>query len=211
MREMMARVVESLHPQFFVVDARGRLEGIIQAAEIRQVLFDPTLADLVIARDLLQPPEGHLYPDDTLDQAMRLFGTSSREEVAVLERNSGGRFLGVATRENCIRSYNRAIARADVAGELAAASNLVGRVHEIPVSEGFRLLEVEAPTPYIDHPLKELMLPQRHQVQVLLVRRPRPSGGEAESHMPRADLVIRPGDRLLVGGTPEAIRKFKRD
>jgi CIC family chloride channel protein len=208
MAQLTERVLESPHSQFFV-EENGKLLGVIYATEIRQMVFDQTLNDLVIARDLVEPTALALHPDDTLDQAIRLFSQSSLDEIPVLDRQDRHHILGVVTHADCINAYNRAVAKMDAAGEIAFGSRMLGQVREIQISDRFRLIELEVPSSYLGKTLEELALPARHGVQVLLVRRrPRPEGAP-DPIVPRADLVLRSGDRMLLGGAPEAIAPFR--
>ncbi len=209
MSDLVSRAVESPHTQFFVKDGKGKFVGVIHAAEVRRVLFERSLGGVVIAADLMEPVAMYLVPDDSLDQAMRLFGQSSSEEIPVVDHLEPGELLGVLSRADCIDAYNRAISRLDAAGEIAYGSKLLGRTHEITVSEGFRMLELEAPSAFHGKDLRSLELPTRHGVQVLLVRRTHLPKGTLDSIPPRADLVLRPGDHLILAGPPEAIARFK--
>lgn len=206
---LMNRVVESSHSQYFVRDQEGKLLGVLHAAELRRVLFDTSLASVVIAQDLMEPCTIYLYSDDSLDQGMRLFGQSSQEEIPVLDRDRPDHLLGILTHADCIRAYNRAIARLDIAGEIASASGLLDRVREIQVSDRFRLLELEAPARFHGVTLRSLELPKAYGVQVLLVRRRGPGKEGLQSIQPAANLVLQPGDRLVIGGPPETISAFR--
>jgi CIC family chloride channel protein len=209
MNTLINRVVESPHDQFFVKDDEGRLMGVIHAAELRRAFFDRNVAPLVIAQDLVEPCTTHLYPDDSLDQAMRLFGQSSQEEIPVVEKSRPDHLLGIVTHADCIRAYNRAVARLDAAGEIALSSHILGRVSEVSVSERFRLLELEVPARFHGKTLLHLELPRTYGVQVLLVRRKTDPKEEMHAIPPRAGLTLQPGDRLVIAGTPEAVAAFR--
>ena len=126
MSDLVSRAVESPHTQFFVKDGKGKFVGVIHAAEVRRVLFERSLGGVVIAADLMEPVAMYLVPDDSLDQAMRLFGQSSNEEIPVVDHLEPGELLGVLSRADCIDAYNRAISRLDAAGEIAYGSKLRG-------------------------------------------------------------------------------------
>ncbi len=209
MSELVSRAVESPHTQFFVLDGEGRLRGVIHAAEVRRVLFEKSLGDLIIAADLMEPSTMFLVPDDSLDQAMRLFGQTSGEEIPVVDRADHAKLVGVVSRADCIEAYNRAISRLDAAGEIAYGSRLLGRTRDITISPGFRMLELEAPSGFHGKDLRSLELPGRFGVQVLLVRRKGPGSDSMESIPPRAGLVLKPGDRLILAGAPEAVSRFQ--
>ena len=91
----------------------------------------------------------------------------------------------------------------------SSLGRVLGLVREIQISDRFRLIELEVPSSYVGKTLEELGLPARHGVQVLLVRR-RPDPAEApDPIVPRADLVLHAGDRILLGGAPEAVAPFR--
>ena len=210
MTQLGNQAVESPHSEFFVQDDGGMLLGTIHASEVRRVIFDQGLGDLIIARDLVEPSTLYLTPHETLDQAMRLFGHSSTEEIPVIDGAVTRKLLGSVTRADCIAAYNRAVSRLDAAGEIAYGSDLLGRTREVRVSDGFRLLETEAPASFHGKDLRSLELPTQHGLQVLLIRRNPSHGANPEAVLPRANLVVRPGDRLILGGPPEAVRRFQK-
>ncbi len=204
------QAVESPHSEFFVKDDQNKLLGTIHASEVRRVIFDQGLGDLIIARDLVEASTLYLTPDETLDQAMRLFGHSSTDEIPVIDGPVTKNLMGSVTRFDCIEAYNRAVSRLDAAGEIAYGSNLLGRMREVRVSDGFRLLEVEAPVSFYGKDLKSLELPKLHGLQVLLVRRRPSPDASPEGVLPRANLVVRAGDRLILGGPPDAVTRFQK-
>jgi len=208
MSQLTERVMESPHSQFFVED-NGKLLGVIYATEIRQMIFDQSLNDLIIARDLVEATDICLFPEDTLDQAIRLFSKSSLDEIPVLDRQDRNHILGVITHADCINAYNRLVAKMDAAGEIAYGSRVLGLVREIQISDRFRLIELEVPASYVGKSLEELGLPARHGVQVLLVRRRHRPEAAADAVLPSADLVLKTGDRMLLGGAPEAVAPFR--
>ena len=73
----VARVIERLSGTQFqtapVLDAEGRLLGVVSLEEVLQAADSPELRQLVLAVDLMRGRVTPLRPDDSLEEAMAQF------------------------------------------------------------------------------------------------------------------------------------------
>lgn len=69
--ELLKFIAHSRYDRFPVVDDRGHFLGMIDYTEIRNLLFEPTLAPLVVAGDLVTSVQKSLTPDQPLRVALK--------------------------------------------------------------------------------------------------------------------------------------------
>jgi CIC family chloride channel protein len=98
-----------------VVDADGRLVGLVTAEHLRPVFDERQLDRFVVASDLAAPPLV-LLPDDDLYRAHELFRQSSCPQLPVVEPEDGedprrGRIVGMLDYRDMMRAYELELAR----------------------------------------------------------------------------------------------------
>ena len=98
-----------------VVDADGRLVGLLTAEQIRPVLDEHQLDSFIVAGDIAAPPMV-LQPDDDLFRAHELFRASGCPQIPVVlaadpEDPCAGRIVGMLDYRDMMRAYERELAR----------------------------------------------------------------------------------------------------
>jgi len=125
------------------------------------------------------------YPDETLDQAVLRMASCGLRQLPVVGRGRERRLLGMLQRRDVLTAYSRVLSTPrDV---LRAVERYATRVVEV---------ELGAHAPAVGKALRELSLPPKGVI-ASVVRNGR-------AIIPRGDLVLEAGDRLLVVTTPEA-------
>ena len=85
-------------------------------------------------------------------------------------------------------------------------------VTQFELGEGYSLAQVVAPEKFYDKTLAQLSLRQKHNVNVVAIRRKEPPQSddiqEAVISLPMGDTVVQPGDMLLLVGNDSAMRAF---
>ena len=105
LKEVISRTRESYFP---VIDQTGRLTGILNLNDIRYVLFEDGLSDLVVVGELAGPPV-FIRPEDDLFQALSKFIDSGYGQLPVAETNNGRNILGLLAHEDLINAYRQQI------------------------------------------------------------------------------------------------------
>ncbi len=98
-----------------VVDASGRLVGLLTAEQIRPVIDESQLDGFVVAGDIAAPPMA-VFEDDDLNRAQELFRASGCAQIPVLESKAGDetdatRIIGMLDYRDVMRAYERELAR----------------------------------------------------------------------------------------------------
>jgi CIC family chloride channel protein len=109
LREVIA---DSEGIDFPVVDEDNRLTGILSINQVRQVLFEDSLGDLVVVGDIASRAY-FVTPEEDLYTALQRFLESGHDHLPVVETQDGHRILGILRHEEVIGAYHREVIRRD--------------------------------------------------------------------------------------------------
>jgi CIC family chloride channel protein len=209
-KDLAPRLLADAGLELQVVDEEHRLVGTVSLRDVRGLLLDlETLGSLVVVEDVAREDAPFILPTDNLDLAMHLFGRTHRDVLTVCSDAETKTVVGIVTRDALIDTYNRRIFHADLAGGFGSIVDAVQEGRSLEVVGGVHLAEVEVPFSLVGRTLKEADVRRRWGVEVLLIHTVGPPGTQLEGRpgkLPAPDVRLFPGDRLLVMGTPEAIR-----
>ena len=99
LRRLITNTRESYFP---VVDDRFRLIGILPLPDIRPVIFEESISDLLILRDLVSPPVS-VAPDDSLSDALLKFLETGYGRIPVEDNETG--VIGMLGLEDLLARY----------------------------------------------------------------------------------------------------------
>ena len=101
----LRRLITNSRDSFFpVVDDRFHLVGILSLPEVRGVIFEESISDLLILRDLVLPPVS-VGLDDTLSEALVKFLETGFESIPIEDKESG--FIGTLRLEDLLARYQQ--------------------------------------------------------------------------------------------------------
>ncbi len=106
LRGILSIVAGSRHDYFPVVDGHGLMNGALTFQELREVLFEEGLKELVVAKDVASPPHMWLTKDDTLGTAIGLLGRRDVAALPVMEQRRSRRVVGLVKRDDVLAAYN---------------------------------------------------------------------------------------------------------
>jgi hypothetical protein len=144
---------------------------------------------------------------------MHLFGRTHRDELPVCKDPESKAIVGIVSRDAVIEAYNQRIFQADLTGGFSSLVSAVHAGRTVEVLGGLHLGEVEVPPALFDKTLAEADLRRSLSVEVVMIQTPDVEEDGIEGRtgkFPAPEVRLRPGDRLLVLGTPEAIEELKR-
>ncbi len=205
------RMVHSGHDQFFVVDRHDELQGSFSLQNLRELLVEPDLPDLIVAADICRSDVPAVTPDDNLDLVMHLFGQHDVAELAVVSRQNPRVLLGSLRQRHVIEAYNKEIFRLDLTGGFHSIATAAGRDRGLAVLAGYQLVEVGVPYGFVGKTLREVNVRARYGVEIILVRKPLDAAENVDRRpgaFPHAGYRFEAGDSLLVLGTKRAIQRF---
>jgi chloride channel protein, CIC family len=105
--EIVHTLAKTTQQYFPVVDANNRLVGIFSADDVRTWLYNETIWQLAVARDVMISKIVSVTPDDDLNTALERFTQLNLDELPVLDPDDPGQFLGMLRRKETIAAYNR--------------------------------------------------------------------------------------------------------
>jgi CIC family chloride channel protein len=212
-RELVDLTVNSAHASFFVVDQKSRLMGTISVHDVRKLIYEADeLEPIVVAHDLMNPVRHVFVPDDTLDTVMGAFGDMNIEELPVVEDKEEQRFIGVVSKSDVIKAYNRAIFKRDMITSMSTSMNSLSELKRVRMANGQELSEIEIPGEFGGQTLGKLQLRRRFGLEVILIK-------QNYSHQTKewgnvmtatADYSFKLGDTILLMGAQDSIDELSR-
>lgn len=184
-----------------VVGSDGEFVGLIVTRDLLALLGGGAeLGPLVNAFDIAQINCPQLTADRNLDFASQLMEQERLDEIPVVEKRSGGPFLGLVTRQHIAQALNR------VSVSLSA---LATRDQNIYWATGYRVTRLEVPAAADGITVRALDARARFGVTLLALQ----SGDDPDAgFVPVApDRRLKTGDLVVAAGRPADIRRFERE
>ena len=99
----LVKTIKNSHRNIFpVVNSDGTFEGIVKMDDIRQIMFDTSLYDKTLVRDLMFMPQNIIEFDEPMESVARKFQESGRYNIAVMK---DGKYMGFVSRAKVFSSY----------------------------------------------------------------------------------------------------------
>ena len=105
--EVLHFVERSRYNHFPVIDDDDRLVGVIHFADIREMLYDPLMRDLVTAVDLANPTTRALPVDMPLTEALAVFRRIDVGSLPVVDQAGSRHVVGVIEQRDLLRALHR--------------------------------------------------------------------------------------------------------
>jgi hypothetical protein len=184
-----------------VVGADGELAGLIVTRDLLALLGGGAeLGPLVNAFDIAQAHCPAVTSDQNLDFTSQLMEQERIDEIPIVDKPHGGRFLGIVTRQHIAQALNR------VSVSLSA---LATRDQNIYWATGYRVTRLEIPEAAAGVTVRAIDARARFGVTILALQ---------SSEDPEAGFVpvgpdrrLKAGDLIVAAGRPADIRRFERE
>ncbi len=111
LNHLLHLIKESTHSYFPVLNKEEELVGIMSLRDIRHILLEESLMDLVIAKDIMTEDVITLASDQNLYDAMGTFGIKDIGQLPVVDKDNPKRVVGMLRRTDVIVAYNNAVLR----------------------------------------------------------------------------------------------------
>ncbi|HKQ48140.1 MAG TPA: chloride channel protein [Phycisphaerae bacterium] len=110
LRELVAQLRPGTRPVFAVAEGQ-RLRGLISVTDLRRIMAEPGLAEVVIASDIMTTQLEAVLPDEDAYTALAQLARTHHDVLPVVQRGSRGRWLGMLTRERIFERVREGVAR----------------------------------------------------------------------------------------------------
>jgi len=200
---------------FFVGDSDGRLLGVIDLHDLKDVLGDPDLADpsianLIIAGDLVREIP-FVTPEESLASVNEKLWLRDLGWLPVVESPATRKFLGMVTRRDLLGAFERESLRQSHLFARVSRAGLDGgrEVDYFELPEQHRLSQLDVAPDLVGRTVGETALRSRFGITILAIKRLGRDGLERR-FVPAATDRLERGDRLVVLATEDAIARFSR-
>ncbi len=106
--EMLIKLVTGSQDSYFpVVDARGQLIGILSINDLRAILFEQSLAKVVVARDVATLNVVTVSWDESLQDALYKMIQLNVDELPVTRADAPGKIAGMISKRDIISHYHQ--------------------------------------------------------------------------------------------------------
>ena len=72
---------------FPVVDLQGRVTGILSVNDVRELMFEESVHDLIVAKDVATPNVVRVFGQDSLQEALDKMARLKVDELPVVKEN----------------------------------------------------------------------------------------------------------------------------
>ncbi|MDQ6975386.1 MAG: chloride channel protein [Mariprofundaceae bacterium] len=94
-----------------VIDAKGRMLGIVTFVDLQHWLLDATLDQIVVAAEVANRHVISVSEDDSLLDAIRILDRESFEQMPVMSATKEGEMLGILSRNAVFSTYHKLIVK----------------------------------------------------------------------------------------------------
>lgn len=187
---------------FHIVDRYNKYVGCFSLNQLKRAFSEKEILGSVIIAEDLAVPNIYVDQEDNLEQAMKMFGRYEIEEIPVLKNHQ---LMGVLKRKDIIEAYNHEIQKREAASGLVQKLKFTQLTKTFDIGDGYKIMEIDAPSKFWDKTLKQLDLKAEYGVDVLLIKRKYPP---QTIPIPSAQVTLKKGDLLVLAGLGENISKL---
>ena len=210
--DILEKVIHANEPSYYVIDDDGIFKGSFNVHDIKEIMNEPSLAGLVVAKDLVPiSVNPSIGVSSSLAQCMKKFSLYDAEEMAVVDSDESVRFVGRIGRKDIMNLYNREILRQGTSGLNFIQSKLADKPiaqKYVNLPDGFEINLICVGSLMHMKTMQELDLRRNYGVTVVAINR-RSENGEREVIIPDHVAGLKVGDKLVVMGRIEDLKRLK--
>ncbi|OGC01191.1 hypothetical protein A2V82_03990 [candidate division KSB1 bacterium RBG_16_48_16] len=104
--DLLQHISHSRYDRFPITDENNQFVGLIDYADIRDVLFDASLTHLVLAKDIMKPKSITLRPEQTLGEVLSIFRQHSNITfLPVLDGEESRKLVGIISQNDVLAAF----------------------------------------------------------------------------------------------------------
>jgi chloride channel protein, CIC family len=205
--DIVATFLNTRSLYLYVGDEEGRLLGVVDLHDIKEMLPERDISSLVIAEDLVSEIP-FVTPNEPLTSVNEKLWFRDLGQLPVVDAPESRRFLGIVSRRDLLGAFDREILQRNRLTARVRFGDDLSQVGYFDLPEQHRLMQVDVPPEIAGRTVAEASLRQRFGVSVLAVKRLTRQGVERR-FVPQPGDRLEAGDVLIVLGTDEAISRLR--
>ena len=212
LRKLMDLTVSSPHPNFFVVDSRNCLLGVISIHDVRRIIYESeALEPILVAYDLSSPIHHYFTPNDTLDIVMKAFGEMNIDELPVVNDESEKKLIGTVSKNDVIETYNQEVFKRDTVTSFSSYLGSLRKFKWVELRDGQIMCEIEVPGRFVNKSLQDLNLRRRFGIEVILIKQSYDAekNEKMKTTLPQPQYRFKFGDVILIMGPRVSLEKIR--
>ncbi len=104
--EILRQISHSKYDRFPIINRNERFIGVVDYQDIRDILFDESIAKFIVARDLVKPEPLALYPDQTLGEVLEIFKQNSDVTyLPIIDDENSSMLLGIISQNDVLAAF----------------------------------------------------------------------------------------------------------
>lgn len=107
--QFMKLLSKSKFQYYPVLNSESKMTGIVSFQDIREIMLEQGLEDLVVMKDIAETELIKIFPHDSLSVATKQFGIKDIATIPVVDPNDDQKVLGILRRKDVIDAYNKGI------------------------------------------------------------------------------------------------------
>jgi CIC family chloride channel protein len=104
--DLVQTVTKSPEIYFPVINSKGEMTGILSINDIREMMFEEGLAQLVVAKDVATPNVVRVFLQDSLQEALDKMNTIQVDELPVVKEDAPNDIVGILSKRDIISYYH---------------------------------------------------------------------------------------------------------
>jgi len=104
--DLVALVTHSPHIYFPVENNKGEMTGILSINDIREIMFEETVAQLIVAKDVATPNVVRVFWDDSLQEALDKMALIQVDELPVVREEHPDEIVTMLAKRDIISYYH---------------------------------------------------------------------------------------------------------
>lgn len=109
LKTLLKFTLGSKYSSFPVVDDQGLLTGIVTFEDLKDIVYEEGLGDLVVAKDIATLNVITVTPNESLEVALKKIGFRNIEHLPVVDPDHPRKIVGILSHRDIIASYNKAL------------------------------------------------------------------------------------------------------
>lgn len=207
--EIVKIVLSESENCFPVVDAKGRLDGLILLNDVRDHLFErDILKDVLIADDIAVKDFAAVTPEDNCQVVLDTFKEINYEGLPVVDPKNRKKLLGMIWRKDIWNAYNKEIERRDIVSNFASRITMKQMDQGVHFMEGYAINEIAVPKWFVGKSIKEVNVRACYGVDIILIRNNDEKGTKIKI-IPDPGYVFTARDSIVIAGEIGKINLLK--